>query len=59
MKGKSHSNVTFVIIAFIKVWHIETVHEEYKSFKCKICDYKCSGKNTLDPHVATVHEEKK
>ena len=38
MKRKSHSNVTFVIIAFIKVWHVKTVHEEYISFKCNILE---------------------
>ena len=39
--------------------HIESVHEEKKSFNCTICDYKCFHKGSLTKHVRAIHEEKK
>ena len=37
---------------------VASVHEVKKSFKCAICDYRCSGKRNLNKHVLSVHEGK-
>ena len=34
----------------------ESVHEENKSFKCKICDCNLSWKDQMKQHVLSVHE---
>ena len=36
--------------------HVESVHEESKPFKCKICDYKSATKGNLKRHIESVHE---
>ena len=39
--------------------HIKLVHEEKKSFECRICDKRFTMKQTMKIHVASVHESKK
>ena len=39
--------------------HVAHVHEGKKPFKCDLCDYSCSQKDTMKRHVVLVHEEKK
>ena len=39
--------------------HIESVHEERKSFKCADCGKAFSHKHTLNGHIESVHEGKK
>ena len=39
--------------------HVASVHERKKPFKCDICDYSFSLKNTMKRHVMTVHGGKK
>jgi KRAB domain-containing zinc finger protein len=36
--------------------YVESVHEESKPFKCKICDYKSATKGNLKRHIESVHE---
>ena len=39
--------------------HVASVHEGKKPFKCDMCDYSFSLKNTMKRHVMTVHGGKK
>ena len=70
IREKDHLNVTFVTTAAPKKVicnhmlsklkrHVESVHEENKSYKCVICDYSCSQKDYLKRHFESVHEGKK
>ena len=34
-----------------------SVHEEMKSFKCKMCDESFSQNSNMERHISAVHEE--
>ena len=38
-------------------YHIKTVHEGIKPFKCEYCDKKFGKKSAVKPHVANKHEK--
>ena len=38
------------------MWHIESVHEDIKPFKCNICEYITAHKADLKKHVDYVNE---
>ena len=47
---------------FIKSYlanHITAVYEEMEPFQCKICDYKCAQKSTLNKLISEDLDEKK
>ena len=37
----------------------ENILEEKKLFKCEVCGYSCSRKNSMNRHISSVHEGKK
>lgn len=39
--------------------HIKTIHQDPKSFKCKMCDYKTSQEVNLKGHVKRIHNREK
>jgi hypothetical protein len=39
--------------------HVKIVHENWKPFKCDVCDYASARKGELKRHVVSAHEEKK
>ena len=39
--------------------HIESVHENKKTYRCLICEYSCYEMKTLKVHTELVHEKKK
>ena len=36
--------------------HIKSVHEGFKPFMCKICEYKAGLGSNLKKHIERVHE---
>ena len=40
-------------------YHVASVHEENKPFKCEICGKGFSQKNKVKIHVESAHEKKK
>ena len=37
--------------------HAAAVHEKKNPFKCKVCDYSCAQKGSMEIQVASVYEK--
>ena len=63
MKKRKHSDVNFVTKVFLGSIvhiknHIESVHEEKKTLKCRTCDRSFTQKRNVTSHMQSVHGNK-